>query len=87
MSRLLQVSDHALLRFMERGADIDVEALRDNLRLSLQHLHDAATSIAAREYLIKADGLLFVVRGDVVTTTLASKDVRSAFAAITQRRV
>lgn len=66
----LHVSDHALVRFLERGAGLDIEALRKNLAQSLQRAHYAAATIGAGDYLIKSDGLLFVVRGDAVTTVL-----------------
>lgn len=66
----LQISDHALLRFMDRGGDMNVEGLRESLRASLARAHHAACSIGAVDYLISADGLLYVVRGDVVITVL-----------------
>lgn len=71
----LRVSDHALLRFLERAGGCDVEALRDAVAQSLHRAHIAATSIGAQEYLITADGLSFVVRGDVVTTMLLEPSV------------
>ncbi len=66
----LQVSECALLRFLERGVGLDIEPLRANLEASLERAHKAARSIGANDYLIKADGLLFVVRGDTVTTVI-----------------
>lgn len=64
------ISDHALLRFLERGAGVDIQALRISLNTSLARAHAAARSLSGSDYLIKADGLVYVVRGDTVTTVL-----------------
>lgn len=70
----LRVSDHALLRFLDRAAGLDVEALRTRIEASLARAHHAASSISDSDYLITADGLVFVVRrnddGPVVSTVL-----------------
>lgn len=81
------ISDHALLRFMERGAGIEVEALRAHLAASLARAHRAARSLSDSDYLIKADWLTFVVRGDVVTTVLNDAGPVAAAAVLVQRRV
>ena len=65
------VSDHALLRLFERAAGLDIEQLRARLSNSLARAHDAARSITESDYLIKADGLLYVVRGNTCVTVLA----------------
>jgi hypothetical protein len=70
MMPTLGVSDHALLRFLERAGGLDVAGLRLALEDSLARAHGAARSVAACDYLIRADGLLYVVRGDTVTTVL-----------------
>lgn len=64
------ISDHALVRFLERGGDLDLEALRHRLSASLARAHSAARSIGSTDYLIRADGLIFCVRHDTVTTVL-----------------
>ena len=66
------ISDHALLRFLERGAGCDVEVLRAQLSASLRRAHLAARSMGGSDHLIKIDGLTFVVRGETVTTVLPS---------------
>lgn len=71
------VSDHALLRFLERGAALDVEALRLRLAESLERAHRAALSIGAGDYLIRSNGLLFVVREEVVTTVIQDREYAS----------
>lgn len=65
-----QISDHALLRFIERAGGMGVEPLRNNLSLSLRRAHDAARALGQSDYLIKIDGLTYVVRGETVTTVL-----------------
>lgn len=82
-----RVSDHALLRFLERGAGLDVEALRLRLEDSLARAHQAARSLGTEEYLIKADGLVYVVRGDVVTTIMEQKSPVAHAASLVQRPV
>lgn len=67
------ISDHALLRFLERGGGLDIEALRLQLTVSLARAHSAARSVADCDYLIKADGMIYVVRGETVTTILDDK--------------
>lgn len=65
-----QISDHALLRFVERSGGMDIDALRTALAQSLARAHAAARSITRSDYLIRVDGMLFVVRGEVVTTVI-----------------
>lgn len=66
----IRVSDHALVRFLDRAAGLDVEQLRAHLQASLERAHDAAVSIGGGDHLILADGLVYVVRSHVVTTVL-----------------
>ncbi len=64
------ISDHALLRFLDRGGQLDVEALRANLSASLTRAHRAARALSEADYLIRADGLVFIVRGETVSTVI-----------------
>ena len=70
----LAISDHALLRFLERAAGLDIEELRLRLESSLVRAHAAARSLTASDYLIRADGLLYIVRGETVTSVVPDKD-------------
>lgn len=65
---VIRVSDHALLRFIERAGGLDVEALRSALEGSLKRATSAAADIGAREVVITADGLRYVVVNSVVVT-------------------
>ena len=64
----LNVSDHALVRFLERAGCLDVEAVRQALAQSLQRAADSATELGINSYVITADGLSYVVREGTVTT-------------------
>lgn len=80
------VSDHALLRFLERGGGLCIEELRQRLNASLDRAHAAARTVSSGDYLIKADGLIYVVRGDTVTTVLDDKEPIGRAATLDQRR-
>jgi len=83
----LGVSDHALLRFLERAAGLDIEGLRANLNGSLARAHAAARSLSGSDYLIRADGMVYVVRGDTVTTIIEDKDPIGLASTLAQQRV
>ena len=67
----VRISDHALLRFMDRAGGVGIEQLRDRLTASLGRAFDAAESLGISDYLVKADGHVFVVRKRIVTTVIA----------------
>lgn len=64
-----RVSDHALLRFLQR-AGMDVEAVRASLSEQLATAHGAIAKMGGGQALIVIDGLTYVVRDGVVTTVL-----------------
>ena len=53
----VNVSDHALVRFLERAGGLDIEGLRSSLGASLSRAGRAAKAIGAGEFAVKADGL------------------------------
>ncbi|MGD0564520.1 MAG: hypothetical protein ABSA66_15695 [Roseiarcus sp.] len=67
---ILSVSDHALVRFLERAGGLDVEALRASLTLSLGRAADAAETLGLAQFTIKADGLAYLVSSGVVVTVM-----------------
>jgi hypothetical protein len=62
----LQVSDAALLRFLERAGALDVESLRGAIEVSLKRAATAAGMLDVAEFTISADGLRYLVRDNVV---------------------
>lgn len=64
----IHVTDHAVLRWLDRTGLIDVNALRAGIEARLARSHLAASTLGVDNYLIVADGLVFVVRDNVVTT-------------------
>lgn len=65
-----KISDHALLRLLVKGSGLDLEGLREAMAESLERAHTAARSVSTSDYLVRADGLLFVVRGETVVTVV-----------------
>ena len=70
MGKPLIVSDHALVRWLERTGAVEVEQLRDLLAGSLQRASDAADRIGGGHYIILTDGLVYVVREGVLVTVV-----------------
>lgn len=66
----LRISDHALLRFVERTGLVDLEPLRLLLAASLARAMAAAEALDEREVRIVADGLIYVVRDRVLVTVM-----------------
>lgn len=71
-----KISDHALVRFLERGGGLDVELLREQISAVLTRAHSAARAMGTSDHLIKVDGMTFVVRGDTVATVLETGRAR-----------
>lgn len=66
----LRVSDHALVRFLDRAGVTGVEAVRVSLAASLERAALTADALDRTEYTVRADGLTYVVRNGVVVTVL-----------------
>lgn len=66
----MRVSDHALLRFLERAGGFDVAAMRAAIELSLLRAKNHAAAIGRSNYEVRADGLRYTVRSNVVVTVL-----------------
>lgn len=63
-----RVTDHALVRILERVAGFDVEAFRAHVAASLERACDAAEEINENEYTITSNGFRYVVRNGVLVT-------------------
>ncbi len=66
----LRVSDHALVRWLQRTGAFDVERVRGELAASLERSLAAANTLGATRCLIVADGLTYVVRHGAVVTVI-----------------
>jgi hypothetical protein len=82
----LQISDHALLRWLERSGALDVEALRQSLEGSLQRAADAAAAIEAERFSIVADGLIYLVRDGVLVTVYQDDGLHTHVRAAAHRK-
>lgn len=69
MSRIT-MSQHAMLRWLERAAGMDIGRLQLQIEASLAKAHAAAESIGGGNYLIVSGGLVYAVRDGVVVTVL-----------------
>jgi hypothetical protein len=67
---MIRISDHALLRFLERSGAVDTDAFRALLSVSLERGRRAAERAGLSEFSIVADGLKYVVRDGTLITVL-----------------
>lgn len=70
MSDELKISDHALLRWLERSGAIDAAAMKKLLAGSLARAWRAARSISQKDVIVLVDGLVYIIRSDVVVTVM-----------------
>lgn len=62
------VTDHALVRWLQRTGAMDMETMRAMLAASLARAAEAAEGLGGGYYLVLADGLVFVIdEGKCVT--------------------
>ena len=66
----IRISDHALVRWLERTGMAEIEPLKNMLAHSLERAAAAANQLECQRYLILADGLVYVVRNAVLVTVL-----------------
>lgn len=69
MKPTISVTDHAVLRWMERAYDVDVEAVRRRIRECVAHGVEAAESIGqCDQVVVLVDGMRYVVKDRAVVT-------------------
>lgn len=66
----MRVSDHAVLRYLQRQSGLDVEAVRAEIAALVARGVAAGTSLDAGGFTVLAGGLRFVVKNEVIVTTL-----------------
>jgi hypothetical protein len=70
---MLEVSDHTVLRHLQRVAGVDVEALRRAIAVSLGRAARTADAIGQDNYDICMDGYRYIVRRRVVVTVVVDR--------------
>ncbi|SIP95677.1 hypothetical protein [Bosea sp. TND4EK4] len=68
---MIHVTDHALVRFLERSGALDVEQLRRMISSSLERGRKAAERAGVAEFAICVDGLRYVVEDSTLVTVIA----------------
>jgi hypothetical protein len=65
---VLKVSDHALVRFLERAGGFELAPLRGAIQASLNRAVAVADDVGSGSFTVKADGLLYIIENGVVVT-------------------
>lgn len=68
---MIHVTDHALVRFLERSGALDVEQLRDLISGSLERGRKMAERTGIADFVIVVDGLRYVIEGGNLVTVIA----------------
>lgn len=63
----IDVSDHALIRWLERVKGVDMEALRSEIRASI------APAVAAGATAVERGGMRFTIEKGVLTTVMPAR--------------
>lgn len=72
---VVRVSDHALVRFLQRAGGFDLEPLRSSIQASLNRAVAAADEVGSRKFTVAADGLLYVIENGTLVTILDDRGV------------
>lgn len=67
---IIRVTDHALIRYMERVHDIDMEAFRDALRSEVSDAAITAGALIGGQYAVRTGRHAYVCEGDTVITVI-----------------
>lgn len=66
---IVRISDHAMLRYLERACDFEIEAMREELAGILS----AIVRPRSGRHSVVRDGLRFVFHGDMLTTVFENR--------------
>lgn len=69
----VHVTDHALVRFLERGAGLDIQGVRSALQHSLERAIALTGELGVTRYSVHADGLIYVVADGTLVTVLVDE--------------
>jgi hypothetical protein len=78
----LRVSDHAVLRTLERICGVPVEPLREAIAQSVERAARAAEATGGGVYLVVQEHQAFVARHGTVTTVLSEPTLREQWVAL-----
>lgn len=67
---MIRVTDHALVRFLERSGAADVDAMRELIARSLERGRRQAERAGIADYAIVADGLRYIIHDNELVTVL-----------------
>ena len=81
----ISISDHGLMCWLERTGLVDFGPMRRELSRSLERAVGAAASIGVEDYLILADGLVYVMRDHTLVTVLPEDNRHARARAIAAR--
>lgn len=70
----IYVTDHAVLRYIERIHGMNVETLREELKQRALRAAEAADRVGASNYVINSNGVRMRVVGGHVVTVLTPKE-------------
>ncbi len=85
MTRRIEVTNTALVSWLERTGQADFSGVREAIADSLSSAVEAATVLGVGEFLILADGLVYVVR-DSTLVGVSTEDGRHKHARLLARR-
>jgi hypothetical protein len=64
----VHITDHALVRFLERAGGHEIDAIREALAESLRRAASAARDLGSSDYEVLADGLRYVIKRNCLVT-------------------
>lgn len=70
MTGPLQVSDHAVVRWIERVYGVDIDRLRARILSDIRKGAAAAEHLRAESFTVRVDGNKYVVKRGVIVTIL-----------------
>ena len=73
MNSRIHITDHAIVRYLERIKGFDVQAIRQELELPFRdrRLDSATEQFRGSEYKVKSDRMVMVVKKNTVVTCYA----------------
>lgn len=65
----LRVSDHAIVRYLERMADVDIDAIRKHIKKEATYLNEIIVKRHGNWY-VSLDGTAYVIKNGTVVTVM-----------------